>query len=425
VAEGSQDDAAPGSQAAYRGFLFADLRGYTAFVQRHGDRAGADLLDAYRALVRDEVARHAGAEIRTEGDSFYVVFASAREAVACGLAIVDVADRYSRDHPDRPIRVGIGINAGETVQRGEGFVGSAVNLAARLCSQARTGEVLVSGPVREAARDPDLQFVSRGNRRLKGIADPVPAFAVAPAALGRRTIGLSRPARRIGVPWLAAVLGGAAVIAALLLAGRWLPSADPGSNGSTLGSSAPTAVVGSPSPTPSGQFPDEYESFLLSSIDPELAEDCELADPEDVPRLGVDRELAGLPGTGYARVPIPVRGGVACSVLSAFAPSELHYWYTAPFLDFQGAGDLSEAVVLSDVGRLAIPLGDCTRESPAYGHWEFGDSAGWIQCRESDGDALILWNYDDQPIVGVAQRNDGDMGKLIEWWLDHARFRGP
>jgi class 3 adenylate cyclase len=157
-----------GVAGAYRGFLFADLRGYTAFGETHGDRAAADLLDAYRMLVRDEVARHAGAEIRTEGDSFYVVFASARDAVACGLSIVDAAARYSAEHPDAPLRIGIGINAGETVQRGEAFVGSAVNLAARVCAEARAGEVLVTSTVRDVARGGAiLRFVPRGVRRFK------------------------------------------------------------------------------------------------------------------------------------------------------------------------------------------------------------------------------------------------------------------
>ena len=173
-------------EAAYRGFLFADLRGYTAFVERYGDSAAADLLDAYRELVRTEVARHAGAEIRTEGDSFYVVFGSARRAVACGLAIVGAA-QASREHPDRPIRVGIGINAGETVQRGEGYVGTAVNLAARVCAQAREGEVLVTAAVREAlGATPDLRLVPRGSPRLKGIARPVPLFAVRRGEAARR-----------------------------------------------------------------------------------------------------------------------------------------------------------------------------------------------------------------------------------------------
>jgi class 3 adenylate cyclase len=72
-----------------RGFLFADLRGYTEYVETHGDREAADLLAAYRSLVRTAVAAHEGAEIRTEGDSFYLVFPAVGEAVSCGLDIVE------------------------------------------------------------------------------------------------------------------------------------------------------------------------------------------------------------------------------------------------------------------------------------------------------------------------------------------------
>ncbi|MBA3688124.1 MAG: adenylate/guanylate cyclase domain-containing protein [Chloroflexi bacterium] len=70
--------AQPDSGNITRGFLFADLRGYTAYVEAHGDTAASGLLDTYRRLMRDTIARHGGAEIKTEGDSFYVVFPSAR-----------------------------------------------------------------------------------------------------------------------------------------------------------------------------------------------------------------------------------------------------------------------------------------------------------------------------------------------------------
>ncbi|MFN2484064.1 MAG: adenylate/guanylate cyclase domain-containing protein, partial [Candidatus Limnocylindria bacterium] len=124
------------------GFLFADLRDYTRFVEAQGDRAAAELLEAYRTLVRSTVAEFGGAEIKTEGDSFYVVFPSASGAVQCGLAILRAAAE-SRAQGGGPIRVGIGVHAGETVETSEGYVGSAVNMAARVCAQARPGELLV------------------------------------------------------------------------------------------------------------------------------------------------------------------------------------------------------------------------------------------------------------------------------------------
>ena len=132
-----------------RGFLFADLRGYSAFTEQHGDHASAELLGRYRELVRREIAAFHGAEIRTEGDSFYVVFDSVSEAVQAGVAI---RDGTTADPGPHPIRVGIGIHAGETTDGEQGIVSSAVNVAARVCAQAEAGEVLVTETVRSLTR---------------------------------------------------------------------------------------------------------------------------------------------------------------------------------------------------------------------------------------------------------------------------------
>ncbi len=67
-----------------RAFLFSDLRGYTSFVEGHGDAAAAKLLREYRTLVRKEVARERGAEVKTEGDSLYVL-RRLRERLHCAV----------------------------------------------------------------------------------------------------------------------------------------------------------------------------------------------------------------------------------------------------------------------------------------------------------------------------------------------------
>src|SRR5437870_10401476 len=125
-----------------RGFLFADLRDYTAYVERHGDVAAAALLASYRAVVREAVGRFHGAEIRTEGDSFYVVFPSATSAVQCGLAIIADAAAAAAGPGAPTFRIGVGIHAGETAETPEGLVGSAINIAARVCAIAGANEVL-------------------------------------------------------------------------------------------------------------------------------------------------------------------------------------------------------------------------------------------------------------------------------------------
>ena len=185
-----------------RGFLFADLRGYTQFVETHGATAAADVLVRYRALVRDLVSRHSGAEIRTEGDSFYVVFAAVSDAVQCGLEIVERARAASIERPDAPIAVGIGIHAGETIETPEGYVGGPVNIAARLCALAGAGEVLVSDTVRALTHTVlSVTFVPHGKKVLKGVTDPVAVYAVVPSSESpsltgiRRLRGLSRGAR--------------------------------------------------------------------------------------------------------------------------------------------------------------------------------------------------------------------------------------
>src|SRR5919201_2873625 len=119
------------ADAVTRGFLFSDLRGYTEFVEQRGAPAAAQLLDRYPTLVRAAIRRFGGAEIKTEGNSFYVVFNSVTTAVRAGLAVTAAAREASAQHPHEPIHVGIGIHAGETVETAEGYIGSPVNIAAR------------------------------------------------------------------------------------------------------------------------------------------------------------------------------------------------------------------------------------------------------------------------------------------------------
>lgn len=425
-AERSDLPASDEGEAAYRGFLFADLRGYTAFVERHGDSAAADLLDAYRTLVRTEVARHTGAEVRTEGDSFYVVFGSARRAAACGLAIVEAAEQFGRDHPDRPIRVGIGINAGETVQRGEGFVGTAVNLAARVCAQAREGEVLVTGAVREAlGATPDLQLVPRGTRHLKGIARPVPLFALrrGEQAPSRRTF--SAAGRQ--VPIVAVLLGVALVVAAVAFAASGaLQQAADGSPELAVSPSVSPSAAASASGTNIADpdaFPNAAESELLDAVGDDIKDYCNRADVGDRPVILMDAATAQEFGiTPDQRAAAHV--GIECEIPSLSAPDSFHLWVTRQVIDFSSV-DAPEALILNRAGRAGISLGDCSDAAPAYERWELGDVGGWLLCREEFGDAVIEWSYDDRALFGRAVRRDGDLASLLSWWTAEARLLAP
>ena len=203
-----------------RGFVFADLRGYSQFVETNGASAAAQLLGRYRGLVRDAVAHSEGTEIQTEGDSFFVVFDSVSAAVRCGLEIAAAAAAGASSHA--PIRVGIGIHAGEALETGDSYIGSGVNIAARICSQARPGEVLVSETVRALTRTVlDVHFEPRGRPPLKGIAERIPLYAVT----GTRPVTKNRLLSR-----RRAVVAGGFMLAAVVVAGvgiAWMMSQQP------------------------------------------------------------------------------------------------------------------------------------------------------------------------------------------------------
>lgn len=189
-----------------RAFLFCDLRGYTSFVEAQGDTAAADLLASYRTLVRREVGRFDGAEIKTEGDSFYVVFESASSALDCAVMILRRAAEPT-DGAAGPLQIGVGLHAGETVAFDEQFVGSAVNIASRLASKAAAGEILISDTLRGLVRTSTSQeMVSRGSLRLKGVNEPVRAWSIvirSPSTSARRSLLGGSPPLRTNVDALA------------------------------------------------------------------------------------------------------------------------------------------------------------------------------------------------------------------------------
>lgn len=195
-----------------QGFLFADLRGYTSFVERRGAAAAMALLARYRTVVRGAVERHSGAEIRTEGDGFYVVFPSASAAVACALDIVAAAAADAGD----PLPVGVGVHAGEALESSEGPVGSAVNIAARLCAMAPAGEVYVSDTVRSLTRSvAAAAFVPVGRRRVKGLDEPLQVYRARPASVvssGRRRSTDRRLVVPLAVAGLVVTLAGLALL---------------------------------------------------------------------------------------------------------------------------------------------------------------------------------------------------------------------
>jgi class 3 adenylate cyclase len=165
----------PGSQtdtsrdADVHAFLIADVRGYTAFTQERGDEEAGRLTGRFAQVTRAVVEDHRGHVLELRGDEALVVFGSPRSAIRGAVALQQRFVEETIDDPSLPLTVGIGLDAGEAVAVEGGYRGGALNVAARLCSLARAGEVLASREiVHLALRVDGIRFTERGQAALKG-----------------------------------------------------------------------------------------------------------------------------------------------------------------------------------------------------------------------------------------------------------------
>ena len=160
-------------------FLIADIRGYTSFTEAHGDAEAARLAGTFADVCREVVEAHGGALLELRGDEALCLFRSARAAVAAGVSLQDHFAKWALTDPDTPLLVGIGLDVGEALPVQGGYRGGALNLAARLCSQAGPGEVLASDTVvRLAGPLAGVAYADRGEVRLKGLPEPVPVMRI-------------------------------------------------------------------------------------------------------------------------------------------------------------------------------------------------------------------------------------------------------
>jgi adenylate cyclase len=164
-------------------FLFADIVGFTAFTEQHGDERAAELAWRLRLGVERQLG-HDAHVVKTLGDAVMVRIAEPAEAAAAGLRIVAHALGAPGDPPVR-----VGIHHGAAVECDGDFFGVAVNVAARVAALAGPGEVLVTGAVASAASGRGVQIAPLGERSLRNVARPVAMHAVQaapPLALRRR-----------------------------------------------------------------------------------------------------------------------------------------------------------------------------------------------------------------------------------------------
>ncbi|WFU16057.1 adenylate/guanylate cyclase domain-containing protein [Bradyrhizobium sp. CB3481] len=150
--------------------MFTDIVNSTKRAETIGDRAWHDVLDRHNALVRREISRHRGHEVRTMGDGFLATFDGPARSIRCALAINEGVEALG-------LQVRAGLHTGEVEMSDNDLSGIAVHIAARVATIAKPGQVLVSNTVRDLVAGSNIRFHDEGSHSLKGLTESVRLFA--------------------------------------------------------------------------------------------------------------------------------------------------------------------------------------------------------------------------------------------------------
>ena len=210
--------AEPPPPGAFRTVLFTDLVGHTEMMSRLGDERGRAVLRDHERITREVLKAHGGTEVKTMGDGFMASFGSVTKAVECAISLqkafddrnrgvgaqhpVESTDPASRPEATRldgpsmspgaaplqasepgttfvePLRIRVGLNAGEPIEEDGDLFGATVILAARIAARADGGEILVANAVRELCSGKGFLFADRGDFVAKGFEEPVRVYEV-------------------------------------------------------------------------------------------------------------------------------------------------------------------------------------------------------------------------------------------------------
>lgn len=167
-----------GASASRTGtFVFADVAGFTALTETHGDEHAAELVTRFADDVAERLPAVGGEHVKTIGDALMLRIPAAADAIPLGLAI---AGEVMRAHACPAVRVGM--HHGPAVERDGDWFGTTVNVAARVSALAAGGQVLLTDAVRRAAGElPGVELRRYGRVELRNVRQPV----LVHAALGR------------------------------------------------------------------------------------------------------------------------------------------------------------------------------------------------------------------------------------------------
>jgi class 3 adenylate cyclase len=152
--------------------LFTDIVGSTKKASELGDRRWQSLLGQHDQILRAQIEKFRGREVKALGDGFLATFDGPARAVRCATNMIESV---------RPLdlQVRSGVHTGEVEVKGDDITGIAVHIAARIAALASGGQVLVSSTVRDLVAGSNIRFVEQGAHALKGIPEALRLFSVA------------------------------------------------------------------------------------------------------------------------------------------------------------------------------------------------------------------------------------------------------
>jgi class 3 adenylate cyclase/YHS domain-containing protein len=162
--------------------MFADIAGFTALTEAHGDDQAAAVVAEFCRAVQAELPVSGGSQVKSIGDALMLRIPDPASAIRLGLRI---AGAIMRDHGAPTVRVGL--HHGPALERDGDYFGATVNLAARVSAQAVGGEVLLTADTAALAGAIDgVLYESRGRRQLRNVREPVELVAAVAGGIETR-----------------------------------------------------------------------------------------------------------------------------------------------------------------------------------------------------------------------------------------------
>jgi class 3 adenylate cyclase len=151
--------------------MFTDIVGSTEAASRLGDGRWREVLHEHHTIVRNELARWRGTEVKTIGDGFLATFDGPARAVRCAASLVEEVAQLG-------LKLRAGLHTGECELVGDDVAGIAVHIGARVMACADAGEVLASSTVKDLVVGSGLSFEDRGLHELRGVPEQWRLYAL-------------------------------------------------------------------------------------------------------------------------------------------------------------------------------------------------------------------------------------------------------